>query len=40
MKKQIVAISIALVVVTCLAASVLSETKEINEDLQCYEQVC
>ena len=38
MKKQIVAISIALVVVTCLAASVLSdETKEINEDLQCYE---
>jgi hypothetical protein len=38
MKKQIVAISIALVVVTCLAASVLSdEKKEINEDLQCYE---
>lgn len=38
MKKQIVAISIALVVVTCLAVSVLSdETKEINEDLQCYE---
>ena len=37
MKKQVVAISIALVVVTCLAASVLSETKEINEDLQCYE---
>ena len=40
MKKQIVAISIALVVVTCLAASVLSdEKKEINEDLQCYEGV-
>ena len=39
MKKQIVAILIALVVVTCLAASVLSETKEINEDLQCYEGV-
>jgi antitoxin component HigA of HigAB toxin-antitoxin module len=40
MKKQIVAISIALVVVICLAASVLSdESKEINEDLQCYEGV-
>jgi hypothetical protein len=39
MKKQIVAISIALVVVICLAASVLSETKEITVDLQCYESV-
>ena len=37
MKKQSAAISIALVVVICLATSVLSETKEINEDLQSYE---